>query len=626
MPVAGPRFERPPSDLVDVVRAATGVDVSGARIDRSDEVTERAASIGALAFTADDTVHLPNELGPHDEGATRAVLAHELTHVAQQRLAGGVVPGEHTPEGIELEHRARAVQRAVDRRAPVVPSFLRTAPERTPTGTQRLAPSDDDYDWQERGAPPSRRGARGAFGFGFMQSTPDSAEGRGLAVADRQWAETFEAEHAVTLQGRRDERYAEMVADAERELTVQNLREEREGEDRLELQRRDILALRRRLDTEMPWEFGPPSTLDRLYPAEPELPAEEARPVRDTSRRDPAPASPPDGASSSGASITGTGATPAGAIAAAVPDAATIGRESVARRTSPMLRHRAVSAGSAASAEPDISWQQRPSTTRQQIGAVFGGVLGQLLGGSVSDGDDEAERRRAEAEPAIMQRRHARERELRHVALRSLAIAARRNETAGPSTLDGPAIAEIRATVDAEMPLEFVLPEYLDSSEDVRIDADGTIGPSLDESEPGDAAAEQPVDPTGAAAGAAGNATAPAAASPGDGVDRSSIAPTPEIVEAPAGTESPSVADPASSGRSPALAAGTAGALALGALASQVGTDEPDDEALAGRVFDAASELDLEKLSRRLYGRFRRDLRRELLIDRERAGTLADAC
>jgi hypothetical protein len=36
------------------------------------------------------------------------------------------------------------------------------------------------------------------------------------------------------------------------------------------------------------------------------------------------------------------------------------------------------------------------------------------------------------------------------------------------------------------------------------------------------------------------------------------------------------------------------------------------------------SELDLDRLTRRLWLRIRRELRTELLIDRERAGVLAD--
>ena len=636
----GPRIDRPPSDLVDVVRLATGVDVTGVRIDRSPEVTERAAAMGAIAFTDGDTVHLPSELGPHDEGSTRAVLAHELTHVAQRRSGAGPTPDEHSADGIELEHQARAVQRAVDDRTPVVPSFLRTAPvsPTTPRGVQRLGTDENRFDWQHRGAPPSERGARAAFGFGFMRHDPDSAEGRGQAVADRQWAERYEADNATDLQRQRDERYAEMVAEAEREIQIRNLREERTGDEVLELERRDILSLRRRLDEEMPWEFGPPADIiDRLYPDDPPLPPE-----------------PPPGQASAGTgAATGAGATALTAGAATVasaaahaghaptlgapaPDAPTIGRESAARR-SPPLRHPSVArtlVGS--SAEPDTSWQHRPSTTREQIGAVFGGTLGQLLAGSVSDADDEAERRRAESADEVMDRRRARERELRHVELRGRSMAARRRDESGAVTLDPDAIALIRQTVDTEMPLEFVLPAYLENDVDVHIDAEGTIGPAVAApatTEAGadtDHAAAQPPEtdlgsrnpglgePSAADATDAGTTAADSArpalgdSSVTDVEDPAPATGEPSATAAPPTDTSPSLA--------PALAAGEA----VGALATHL--DHDDDQTAASRVFDAASDLDLDQLARRLYGRFRRDLRRELLIDRERAGTLADAC
>src|SRR4029453_18469501 len=48
------------------------------------------------------------------------------------------------------------------------------------------------------------------------------------------------------------------------------------------------------------------------------------------------------------------------------------------------------------------------------------------------------------------------------------------------------------------------------------------------------------------------------------------------------------------------------------------------DEEHAGRIFAAASEVDIDNLSRRLWSRIRREMRTELLVDRERAGSLAD--
>ncbi len=227
------------------------------------------------------------------------------------------------------------MQRSVGDRVTVAPSFLRTVEARVsaPSGVQRLSGDDDQYEWQHRGAPPSESGARAAFGLAFLHPDADSTEGRALHGHDDDWAETFEATHAAALQARRDARYVDMVAEAERELRVRNLREERHGDEVLELERRDILALRRRLDDEMPWEFGPPSGLPHLYPDEPELPAEE----------EPAP-------SASAPAHTATSAptsTPARTAPVAhdhprrgrTHDAPSIRRDSAARRGPSGMRH-----------------------------------------------------------------------------------------------------------------------------------------------------------------------------------------------------------------------------------------------------------------------------------------------
>jgi hypothetical protein len=475
---------------------------------------------------------------------------------------------------------------------------------------QRLSDDEDPYDWQHRGAPPSQSGARGAFGFAFLHPEADSTEGRAVHRHDEQWAETFESTHAAALQTRRDARYVEMVAEAERELRVRNLREEREGDELLELERRDILALRRRLDDEMPWEFGPPSSVPHLYPHDPELPAEE----------------PPAAGATARPTVTPSASTPSRTAplthghrsAGRTHDAPAIGRDSATRRGPGGLRH---ASALGAGAEPNHDWQHRGPTRRETLTAVFGDTLGGLFGGRVSDADDRAEQQRMEASPELMQQRQQREQELRHVELRSRLVTARREEsTVTDAQLDDEAIADIRAAVDAEMPLEFVLPEYLHRDIDVHIDGQGNIGERQPEP-------EQPAATTPAATGTqAGGRPTPTpvdhamtepdhpAGDPGDTGARAASTPV---------TVSPSAASPAEhAGAAVAALALTGAAVADSAAAEH---HPPDHQEMAGQLFAAATDLDLEMLARRLYGRFRRDLRRELLIDRERAGLLADA-
>jgi hypothetical protein len=49
-------------------------------------------------------------------------------------------------------------------------------------------------------------------------------------------------------------------------------------------------------------------------------------------------------------------------------------------------------------------------------------------------------------------------------------------------------------------------------------------------------------------------------------------------------------------------------------------------QAAASTLLSSASEHDIDALSRRIWSRIRREMRTELLIDRERAGVLADLC
>jgi hypothetical protein len=137
--------ERPPEDLVAVVGAAHGVDVSGTRVHRGAEVTTRADAVGARAFTAAGTVFLPDTAGPLATVETRATLAHELTHVAQQRVLGTALPAEWTPAGQALESEAVLAERWVLAgssgsplvHAPIARTLASVASTSTSDGVQR---------------------------------------------------------------------------------------------------------------------------------------------------------------------------------------------------------------------------------------------------------------------------------------------------------------------------------------------------------------------------------------------------------------------------------------------------------------------------------------------------------
>jgi hypothetical protein len=110
-----------PALIARTISVATGVDVGSVRVHRGSAVATAARSIGAKAFSYDEQVFLPDELGGLDDPEARALLAHELTHVAQQRLFGAVLPAEGSPDGQLLEAQAIEVERLVRDGAPLPP-------------------------------------------------------------------------------------------------------------------------------------------------------------------------------------------------------------------------------------------------------------------------------------------------------------------------------------------------------------------------------------------------------------------------------------------------------------------------------------------------------------------------
>ncbi|MFK0238352.1 eCIS core domain-containing protein [Streptomyces vinaceus] len=100
-----------PTDLARVVSALHGVDVSAAPVHRGPGATAAASAMSARAFTRDQQVFLPDSVGSTESADARGLIAHELTHVAQQKRYGGSLPAENSPEGRFLEAEAIAAER-----------------------------------------------------------------------------------------------------------------------------------------------------------------------------------------------------------------------------------------------------------------------------------------------------------------------------------------------------------------------------------------------------------------------------------------------------------------------------------------------------------------------------------
>lgn len=145
LPPGMTRLVGPPADLASAVHASYGVDVSATPIHRGPAVTARAATLSATAFTERGEVYLPDQLGPLTTPAARAGLAHELTHVAQQRILGADLPAEWTPAGQALEQHAVAVEHAVraGQQTALAPPPLLAAPEMSTSDSIQRQPDHD---------------------------------------------------------------------------------------------------------------------------------------------------------------------------------------------------------------------------------------------------------------------------------------------------------------------------------------------------------------------------------------------------------------------------------------------------------------------------------------------------
>jgi len=108
-----------------IQRAPSAGAASQVRIRRGSEANELAGALDARAFTHAGEIYLPDSHGPLSGPKAQSLLAHEMTHVAQQRRLGSGVPAEDSAHGQQLEAQAVAAERAGQ-----LP--LASPPDRTP--------------------------------------------------------------------------------------------------------------------------------------------------------------------------------------------------------------------------------------------------------------------------------------------------------------------------------------------------------------------------------------------------------------------------------------------------------------------------------------------------------------
>lgn len=143
-------FGRVPYDLADSLRRRHGVDVSDVVVSRGQQAGREADALGARAFTRAGEIVLPPGAGPIERPEVRALLAHELTHAAQQRALGPSLPPADSAAGAALERAAVATERRVlGADAPGRPGWTAIA---SPALVHAL-PQQQAQTWQAPAAP-----------------------------------------------------------------------------------------------------------------------------------------------------------------------------------------------------------------------------------------------------------------------------------------------------------------------------------------------------------------------------------------------------------------------------------------------------------------------------------------
>ena len=124
-----------------------GLDLTAVPVDRTPSGASGAERLQARAFTSDRGVVIPSGAGSLEGGPGQALLAHELTHVAQRIRLGPNLPEEFTPAGRVLEGEALAAETAVSGLALPTASYpgrtgdLRTVPLQPSVAPGRSVPA-----------------------------------------------------------------------------------------------------------------------------------------------------------------------------------------------------------------------------------------------------------------------------------------------------------------------------------------------------------------------------------------------------------------------------------------------------------------------------------------------------
>ena len=140
-------------DTRGFMESRLGADFSDVRVHTDAKATESARSVQAHAYTVgNDVVFQSDKYAPQSDSGQR-MLAHELTHVVQQR--SGPVAGTPAPGGIQISHPSDSFERAAEASADRVMSSATPSVEShaaaAPAAVQRAeADTGDEVDEDQK--------------------------------------------------------------------------------------------------------------------------------------------------------------------------------------------------------------------------------------------------------------------------------------------------------------------------------------------------------------------------------------------------------------------------------------------------------------------------------------------
>jgi len=131
-------------DTRGFMESRLGADFSDVRVHTDGKAAESARSVQAYAYTVGNDVVFQSDKYAPDSDSGQRMLAHELTHVVQQR--SGPVDGTPAAGGIKVSHPSDSFEQAAESTADRVMSSQAVPTPMTgaPSSVQRVAPEEEE--------------------------------------------------------------------------------------------------------------------------------------------------------------------------------------------------------------------------------------------------------------------------------------------------------------------------------------------------------------------------------------------------------------------------------------------------------------------------------------------------